>query len=67
MKVYVNGDPREVDDSATLADLVAPAGEGTPRGIAVAVDGSVVPRAEHARTGLHEGARIEIVTAVQGG
>ena len=44
------------------------AGYGRRRaGIAVAVDGAVVPRAEHADHRLHDGARVEIVTAVQGG
>jgi sulfur carrier protein len=65
--VFVNGDRREIGPDATVADVVAPPGEETPRGIAVAVDGSVVPRVLHATTALHEGARIEIVTAVQGG
>lgn len=67
MNVYVNGDPREVGESATVAEVVAPGEEATPRGIAVAVDGAVVPRARHTSTVLREGARIEIVTAVQGG
>jgi sulfur carrier protein len=66
MKVYVNGELNEVSGSATVADVVGTPGERT-RGSAVAVDGTVVPRAEHASTRLHEGARIEIVTAVQGG
>jgi sulfur carrier protein len=66
MNVYVNGDLREVAGSATVADLVGAPGERN-RGLAVAVDGTVVPRVEHATTPLHEGARIEIVTAVQGG
>jgi sulfur carrier protein len=67
MKVYLNGDLREVSGSATVADVISPGQQATPRGIAVAVDGSVVPRAQHATTTLHEGARIEVVTAVQGG
>jgi len=67
MRIYVNGDHREVAGAATVADVVAPGAESTPRGIAVAVDGTVLPRAQHATITLHEGARIEIVTAVQGG
>ncbi len=64
MKVFVNGEPREIQHSARLSDVV---GEPAQRGIAVAVDGVVVPRARHPETTLAEGARIEIVTAVQGG
>lgn len=67
MNVYVNGERRELPDTATLADLLAVGRPGSARGVAVAVDGQVVPRVEHAATGLHEGARVEIVTAVQGG
>jgi sulfur carrier protein len=67
MKVYVNGDLREVAGSSTVADVIATPGQPVPRGVAVAIDGIVVPRAQHAATTLHEGARIEIVTAVQGG
>lgn len=68
MRVLVNGGLREVEPATTLADLLADRpGEGAPRGIAVAVDGEVVPRAQHGDTTLHEGARVEIVTAVQGG
>lgn len=64
MKVFVNGEPREIHSSARLTEVV---GEPARRGVAVALDGVVVPRARHAETTLTEGARIEIVTAVQGG
>lgn len=68
MNVFVNGERREVDDAATVdqvVGLVRPGGQ--TRGFAVAVDGVVVPRAQHRSTNLDEGARVEIVTAVQGG
>ncbi len=68
MIVSVNGQPREVTPPAMLIELLdLPPGQATPRGIAVAVDGTVVPRTEHATTEVADGARIEIVTAVQGG
>ena len=67
MLIFVNGEPREVAPDVRLSDVVG-GGDATPRrGIAVAVDGSVVPRARLAETTLAEGARVEIVTAVQGG
>jgi sulfur carrier protein len=37
------------------------------RGVAVAVEGEVVPRGAWARTSLAEGAHVEVVAAVQGG
>lgn len=75
MNVRVNGEQREMPDGSTLLDVLAPADRdvgaagaaGPRRGIAVALDGAVVPRAQVASVRLAEGARIEIVTAVQGG
>jgi sulfur carrier protein len=68
MIIHVNGKPREVAAPVRLLDVLdLPAGATTPRGIAVAVDGQVIPRSQHANTELREGARVEIVTAVQGG
>jgi sulfur carrier protein len=68
VNIYVNGEPRQVDQRSPLLDVLGvPAGEPAPRGVAVAVDGTVVPRARLSETSLHEGARVEVVTAVQGG
>lgn len=67
MKVFVNGKTREVSDDAGLVDVIEGGAQAASRGIAVALDGSVVPRAQVATTQLHEGARVEVVTAVQGG
>ncbi|HVK24099.1 MAG TPA: sulfur carrier protein ThiS [Actinokineospora sp.] len=66
MTIEVNGSPREVADGTTVADLLAAMGLPAS-GIAVAVDGEVVPRADHVRTSVSEGAVVEILTAVQGG
>ena len=66
MKVWLNGEPQEVADAASVADALD--GHGVPpRGVAVAVDGEVVPRASWATSPLTEGARLEVLTAVQGG
>ncbi|NUU25279.1 MAG: sulfur carrier protein ThiS [Streptomycetaceae bacterium] len=65
MNLVVNGEATEVADGYTTTELV----EGlTARrtGIAVAVDGEVLPRHEW-DTALHEGASVEVLTAVQGG
>ena len=66
--VTVNGSEREFETGATVADLVDML-EGVPdgRGVAVAVEGSVVPRGAWSSTSLHPGARVEVVVAVQGG
>jgi sulfur carrier protein len=66
--VSLNGDRRELPDDATVADLVRGLGHDPARpGVAVAVNGELVPRASWTRTGLSGGDRVEIVTAVQGG
>lgn len=66
MTVVVNGERRELADGATVPDALDAL--GLPRvGVAVAVDGEVVPRARWAATVLGDGARVEVLTAVQGG
>ena len=68
MIIQVNGELREVTPPVRLRDVLdLPEGATTPRGIAVAVNGQVIPRSQHATTELMECARVEIVTAVQGG
>jgi sulfur carrier protein len=68
VNVLLNGEPHTFHDGATveaaLESLDLPA---AGRGVAVAVDAEVVPRGQWARTELHEGARVEILRAIQGG
>ena len=65
MKVTVNEEAVEVDDQTTVAALLERLGF-PEKGIAVAVDWSVLPRSEW-QTTLSDGAHLEVVTAVQGG
>lgn len=68
MIVRVNGERTVLPEGASVIDAVAVAGvEPGQRGIAVALDGEVVPRAQLSETMLSEGQRIEIVAAIQGG
>jgi sulfur carrier protein len=68
MKVVLNGDEAMLEDGATVAAAVASLDlPASGRGVAVAVDAEVVPRGEWAATELHEGARVEILRAIQGG
>ena len=68
MNVVLNGRPAELPDGATVADALDTLDlPGAGRGIAVAVDAEVVPRGQWAATPLHDGARVEVVQAVQGG
>ena len=68
MKVVLNGQSRELPDEATIVDAVSLTGASSvERGIAVAVDGEVVPRGRWAERVLDEGESVEVVHAVQGG
>lgn len=68
MIVELNGARREVPDEATVANLVATlSGRGGGRGVAVAVEGEVVPRGDWDSVRLRDGARVEVVAAIQGG
>jgi sulfur carrier protein len=68
MNVLVNGEPTALEAGATVQSaLAALALEGGERGVAVAVDAEVVPRGEWTRRELSEGARVEILRAIQGG
>jgi sulfur carrier protein len=65
MIVVVNEQKVEVDEQTTVAALLETLGF-PDRGIAVAMDYAVLPRSGWA-TKLFDGARLEVVTAVQGG
>lgn len=65
MVITVNDKEIQVDDAATVASVLDSLGM-PDKGIAVALDWTVLPRSQwHAV--LHDGARVEVVTAVQGG
>ena len=65
MRVIVNNEDVDLDETTTVAQLMARMGF-PEKGIAVAVAWSVLPRGEW-ETPLRDGARVEVVTAVQGG
>jgi sulfur carrier protein len=66
MTVVVNGERRELHHEATVADVVRLLVEAE-RGVAVALDGEVVPRSRWATTRLRDGHHVEVLRAVQGG
>ena len=68
MRIELNGEGTDLPAGATVADAVASTGADTDgRGLAVALDGEVVPRAEWNQRALAEGAAVEVLHAVQGG
>ena len=66
MNVLVNGEPTELEAGATV-EAVLTSLELPDRGVAVAVDAEVVPRGQWPARELSEGARVEILRAIQGG
>jgi sulfur carrier protein len=66
VRARVNGVDVEVPTGTTLADLVARSCP-SDRGVAVAVDRTVVPRSRWAEVVVAEGCSVEMVTAAAGG
>jgi sulfur carrier protein len=65
--ITINGERQELGERATVEAAVRAAGAPDGRGVAVALDGEVVPRGEWATTELREGQQVEVLHAVQGG
>ena len=66
VKIVVNGQPRELPQPATVAELLRLL-ELPLRGVAVELNLQIVPRARHAEHVLADGDRLEIVSLVGGG
>jgi len=68
MRVELNGEPVSLQEGATVRAAIEASGAASPeRGVAVAVDGEVVPRSEWDGTRLEEGQSVEVLAAIQGG
>ena len=74
MQVILNGERRELPAAATVASVVellagdpGRSRQASGRGVAVAVEGEVVPREDWSSTALVDGARVEVLAAIQGG
>lgn len=66
MEIWINGEAKTVADGATISDLAGLLGL-PDRGVAIALDDAVVPKGRWATMALASQARVEILTAVQGG
>lgn len=62
MNVTVNGQPRRIAPGTTVLEIA-----GSARGVAVALNGVVVPASSWAATPLSEDDAVDVVTAHQGG
>ena len=66
MRVYVNGEPREINQPLTVAELVTEL-DLPPARIAIELNRAVVRRNDWSATTLNDDDRIEIVHFVGGG
>ena len=68
MRVVLNGsDAVLADDATVLTAIEALDLPAAGRGVAVAVDAEVVPRGQWDTRKLDDGARVEVLRAIQGG
>jgi len=66
MRIFVNGEPREVVEALTVDGLLREL-QLFGRRIAVERNGEIVPRSRHPDLALADGDLLEIVVAVGGG
>lgn len=66
MQYQINDETVTTQHAPTVAEVVE-THVGTRDGVAVAVDGTVVPRSRWEDVSLSDGARVDVLTAVQGG
>ena len=64
--ISVNGTPSDITPGTTVVELLHLL-EAPDRGVAVALDGEVVPRGAWGATAIADEAKVEVVVAVQGG
>lgn len=67
MTITLNAEPRELPDGVSVGSLVDEVVDGGRRGVAVAVNGVVVRRADWDATALSDDDRVELLVAAQGG
>jgi len=66
LALQINGETRDTS-ADTLVELIRQLGLADTAGVAVAVNGAVVPRSVWSGHALQNGDRVEVVGAVQGG
>ena len=68
MKIILNGNSSDLRGGESVLAAIQQLGlPADARGVAVAVDGEVIPRAQWEVVRLSEGARVEVLSAMQGG
>ncbi|MCP8462909.1 sulfur carrier protein ThiS [Pseudomonas sp. ZM23] len=66
MRIQLNGEPFELPDGQTVANLLERL-DLTGKRVAVELNLDIVPRSQHAATALSDGDQVEVVHAIGGG
>ena len=66
MKIYLNGNPHELDSPSTVSELLEGIGFGGKPVVVELNEQAVFPR-DYAVTRVEDGARVEVVTLAAGG
>jgi sulfur carrier protein len=67
MQLIINGKPLEFTSTDLHRLLQSQGLEPERKGIAIAVNGEVIPRSEWPLFELHDGDTVEVISAMQGG
>jgi sulfur carrier protein len=67
LTVIVNDEPRTLSGDGTVASLAGELGLADRKGIAIAINGAVIPRASWPTHALAAGDRVLVIRATQGG
>ncbi len=67
MIITLNGDATDVPDDTSLDALLVRSGHEVRRGLAIAMNGEVVPRGRWRDQRVSEGDVVELLAATQGG
>lgn len=67
MVYYVNNQPHESAQSKNIAETLTDINLTSQRGVAIAVNNTVIPKAEWSTFSIHHEDRITIIRATQGG
>ena len=67
MNVTINGESSDVADGARVADVVSKLAGGRKEGIAVAMNGEIVPRSAWSEVAVRENDKLEVLSAIGGG
>lgn len=67
MNVFINDEPRELNQGTTLEGLSQELGLETQMGWAIALNDLIIPKESHLKSILRDGDRVLIIKATQGG